>query len=78
MLVQRTTLGEEGEDVVVGVDRYDGNVKRWNHPSHHVASKQDHVHRMGAKPVPAGSLPLALHHFHFQLQMCAWSRLPMV
>jgi len=67
MSVRTTTLGERGEDVVVGVDRYDGDVKRWNHSSHHVASKQGHVRRKGAKPVPTGFLPLALHCLRVRL-----------
>ena len=67
--VRGTTLGEEGGDVVVGVDRYDGDVKRSNRSSH--VSKQGHVHRKGEKPIPAGSLPRAHRCFHVQSQMCA-------
>lgn len=65
--VRRTALGEGG-GVVVGVDRFDGNVKRSNRSPH--VLKQGHVHRKDAKPVPAGFL-----RFHVRLQMYAQSRL---
>lgn len=76
MVVRKATQGEGGGDVVVAVDRYDGNVKRQNHWCQRVASEQDHVHRKVAKPVPVGSLHLAHHHFQIQSQICACYRLP--
>ena len=72
--VRKTTLGEEGECVVVGVDRYDGTAKRLARFLRHVVSKQDHVPRRAARPAPAGLL-LALHRSHVQLQIYAWNRL---
>lgn len=74
MVAQGATPGEGGGDVVVGVDRYDGNVKRWNHSCQHVASKQGHVRRRDAKPVPVGS-HLARFPVQSQSQMRAWNQL---